>query len=532
MTTPLHRPPPSLARAGLRARARFAARAVRRAAHGSAAGAPAGAPVPTPVAARTRRATPSRAPVSVSRGARPGAAAAPPRRPAVSARASSSHASASASAPGGSPPIDRSTEALTLAVGDSEITIETGKIGLQANGAVMVTEGETVMYVTACAGRDVTADGGFVPLTVNYQERFSAAGKTAGGYRKRDGGVRENETLVGRLVDRPLRPMIPKGWAYDTQVLEWVLSYDGVRSTDALAITAASAALAVSDVPLSKPVAGCRVGWLPGEDAPRVNPTVAQMADSRLDLVLAGTEDAVMMIEGYGDFLTVDEMLLAIERGHEAVAKACAQISDWSQRVGKEKARERMLETPAGVDDAVARAVGEELAEAMAIAQKQVRGAAVEKVRNKAVVALADEYAVRATERDEGPNEAQTSERIRPGPPRFFSFFASARDAAHSPKGPRRVSLDAAEGGGPNCRGRRTILGRFERTLGPPRGRTRALPSPSLCTRRASVRTTRRRSYSFPGFPIDARGSGDGPFRAGPSLKGLTSSRVERASSR
>ena len=438
MTTPLHRPPPSLARAGLRARARFAARAVRRAAHGSAAGAPAGAPVPTPVAARTRRATPSRAPVSVSHGARPGAAAAPPRRPAVSARASSSHASASASQAPGSPPLDldRSTEALTLAVGDSEITIETGKIGLQANGAVMVTEGETVMYVTACAGRDVTADGGFVPLTVNYQERFSAAGKTAGGYRKRDGGVRENETLVGRLVDRPIRPMIPKGWAYDTQVLEWVLSYDGVRSTDALAITAASAALAVSDVPLSKPVAGCRVGWLPGEDAPRVNPTVAQMADSRLDLVLAGTEDAVMMIEGYGDFLTVDEMLLAIERGHEAVAKACAQISDWARRVGKEKARERMLETPEGVDDAVARAVGEELAEAMAIAQKQVRGAAVEKVRNKAVVALADEYAVRATERDESPNEAQTSERIRPGPPRFFSFFASASSRRALTEGP------------------------------------------------------------------------------------------------
>ena len=301
----------------------------------------------------------------------------------------------------------------------------------------MVTEGETVMYVTACAGRDVTADGGFVPLTVNYQERFSAAGKTAGGYRKRDGGVRENETLVGRLVDRPLRPMIPKGWAYDTQVLEWVLSYDGVRSTDALAITAASAALAVSDVPLSKPVAGCRVGWLPGEDAPRVNPTVAQMADSRLDLVLAGTEDAVMMIEGYGDFLTVDEMLLAIERGHEAVAKACAQISDWARRVGKEKARERMLETPAGVDDAVARAVGEELAEAMAIAQKQVRGAAVEKVRNKAVVALADEYAVRATERDEGPNEAQTSERIRPGPPRFFFF----RERELAPRTHRRAPV-------------------------------------------------------------------------------------------
>jgi polyribonucleotide nucleotidyltransferase len=127
----------------------------------------------------------------------------------------------------------------------------------------MVTEGETVIYTTICAGRDVTADGGFVPLTVNYQERYSAVGRTAGGYRKRDGGVRENETLIGRLVDRPLRPMIPKGWAYDTQILEWVLSYDGERSTDALAITAASAAAAISDVPLKKPIAGVRVGLLP-----------------------------------------------------------------------------------------------------------------------------------------------------------------------------------------------------------------------------------------------------------------------------
>ena len=95
-----------------------------------------------------------------------------------------------------------------------QVSIETGRIGLQANGAVMVTEGETVLYTTICAGREITADGGFVPLTVNYQERFSAAGKTAGGYRKRDGGVRENETLIGRLVDRPLRPMIPKVGKY------------------------------------------------------------------------------------------------------------------------------------------------------------------------------------------------------------------------------------------------------------------------------------------------------------------------------
>ena len=293
------------------------------------------------------------------------------------------------------PTVDRTAKTLTLHIGDSEVTIETGRIGRQANGAVMVTEGETVMYATICAGREVTADGGFVPLTVNYQERFSAVGKTAGGYRKRDGGLRENETLIGRLVDRPLRPMIPKGWAYDTQILEWVLSYDGVRSTDALAITAASAVAAISDVPLKKPIAGVRVGLLPGSTEPLINPTCEQMKTSRLDLVLAGTEDAVMMIEGFGDFLTVDEMLYAIEKGHEAVAKACADISQWALEVGREKKIDKMLTTPDGVDDAVADAVGPDLAEAMAIGPKQLRGAAVEKVRNRAMDTLKETHQVR-----------------------------------------------------------------------------------------------------------------------------------------
>ena len=330
------------------------------------------------------------------------------------------------------PVIDRTAKTLTLTIGDSEVTIETGRIGLQANGAVVVTEGETVMYATICAGREVTADGGFVPLTVNYQERFSAVGKTAGGYRKRDGGLRENETLVGRLVDRPLRPMIPKGWAYDTQIMEWVLSYDGVRSTDALAITAASAVAAISDVPLKKPIAGVRVGWAPGGSEPLINPTVEQMRDSRLDLVLAGTEDAVMMIEGFGDFLTVDEMLYAIEKGHEAVAKACKDIKAWAEEVGREKKTDKMLVAPEGVDAAVAEAVGPDLATAMAIGPKQMRGAAVEKVRNTATDALKDQFQVR---------------RLR----RLARFPDSQTLRAHSPKGPRRVPLVGPRASGPTA---------------------------------------------------------------------------------
>jgi len=296
--------------------------------------------------------------------------------------------------------LDRTPKTLTLRIGESEVTVETGRIGRQANGAVMVTEGETVIYATICAGRDVTADGGFVPLTVNYQERYSAVGRTAGGYRKRDGGVRENETLIGRLVDRPLRPMIPKGWAYDTQILEWVLSYDGERSTDALAITAASAAAAISDVPLKRPIAGVRVGLLPGETEPLINPTCEQMERSRLDLVLAGTEDAVMMIEGFGDFLTVEEMLYAVEKGHEAVADACRDIEAWAEEVGRVKNEAAVLVAPEGVDDEVRALVGAELAEAMAISVKQTRGAAVEGIRARAIESLAGGDDAKFTEND------------------------------------------------------------------------------------------------------------------------------------
>ena len=340
------------------------------------------------------------------------------------------------------PVIDRTAKTLTLTIGDSEVTIETGRIGLQANGAVVVTEGETVMYATICAGREVTADGGFVPLTVNYQERFSAVGKTAGGYRKRDGGLRENETLVGRLVDRPLRPMIPKGWAYDTQILEWVLSYDGVRSTDALAITAASAVAAISDVPLKKPIAGVRVGWAPGASEPLINPTVEQMRDSRLDLVLAGTEDAVMMIEGFGDFLTVDEMLYAIEKGHEAVAKACKDIKAWAEDVGREKKTDKMLVPPEGVDAAVAEAVGPELATAMAIGPKQMRGAAVEKVRNAAMDALKDQFQVRVVSRDCAKRRVSRLSRI---PLRGARTHRRALVASHSWGRGRAAQLPRAQ---------------------------------------------------------------------------------------
>ena len=409
--------------------------------------------------------------------------------------------------------LDRTPKTLTLRIGESEVTVETGRIGRQANGAVMVTEGETVIYATICAGRDVTADGGFVPLTVNYQERYSAVGRTAGGYRKRDGGVRENETLIGRLVDRPLRPMIPKGWAYDTQILEWVLSYDGERSTDALAITAASAAAAISDVPLKKPIAGVRVGLLPGETEPLINPTCEQMERSRLDLVLAGTEDAVMMIEGFGDFLTVEEMLYAVEKGHEAVANACRDIEAWAKEVGRVKNEAAVLVAPEGVDDAVRALVGAELAEAMAISVKQTRGAAVEGIRARAIESLAGGDDAKFTVRTLGFYVLLEVCVLRFAPlfPLPPPGLVRAYPIVRSPTGTRRAlrrapavpSVDHVVGGRPNC----------ERVDQRPASTSNARSAhlgvaPGHFRRRRFARTRQPRSFSVPspGTPI-LRGS-------------------------
>jgi len=236
-------------------------------------------------------------------------------------------------------------ERLILKMGESEIIVETGVVGKLASGAVMVMEGETVLLTTACFDEGITGDGSFTPMMIVYSERMSAGGKTAGGFLKRDGRPRDPEVLISRLIDRPLRPMIKNGWSHDTQVLSWVMSYDGVRSTDAISITAAGIALALSEIPLSKPVAGVRVGWLPGAAAPIVNPTLEQMAESRLDLVLAGTEDAILMIEGFCDFMTEDQMVVALEMGQNAISTACKQIGEWVAKVGKEKKLDT-LQTP------------------------------------------------------------------------------------------------------------------------------------------------------------------------------------------
>ncbi|NGX58543.1 MAG: Polyribonucleotide nucleotidyltransferase [Chlamydiae bacterium] len=227
---------------------------------------------------------------------------------------------------------------ITVPLGDQEITFETGKVAKQANGSVIVKMGETIVFATACAADKPTEGLDFLPLQVHYQEKFSSAGKTLGGYLKREGRPSEREILTSRLIDRPIRPMFEEGYCCETQVLAYVWSYDGVHSPGPLALCAAAAALVISDIPLVKPIGAVRVGMVEGKFV--VNPTIAQQQVSTLDLLMAGTEDAVLMIEGYCDFLTEEQVLEAIEFGHGFIKDICHALAKWREEVGKPKNRD------------------------------------------------------------------------------------------------------------------------------------------------------------------------------------------------
>lgn len=223
----------------------------------------------------------------------------------------------------------------TVTVAGKEISFESGKIARQANGAVIVRCGETMVLATACSTPDPLPDVDFLPLRVDYQEKFSSVGKTPSGFIKREGRPAERETLTSRLIDRPIRPMIKEGYYHDIQLLSYVLSYDAVNSPDVLAICAASAALCLSDIPLIKPIGAVRVGFI--QNTFVVNPTVEEQKVSTLDLILAGTEDAVLMIEGSCQFLSEEQVLEAIETGHKAVKDICQCLGQLQKEHGKEK---------------------------------------------------------------------------------------------------------------------------------------------------------------------------------------------------
>ncbi|MBI5272634.1 MAG: polyribonucleotide nucleotidyltransferase [Chlamydiia bacterium] len=262
-------------------------------------------------------------------------------------------------------------ETISLKVGKRTLKFETGKIARQTNGAVMLHCDDTVVFSSACASATAGEGIDFLPLRVDYQEKYSAAGRTAGGFIKREGRPTEREILTSRLIDRPLRPMFEEGYHNEVQVLAYVFSYDGIVIPDVLAICAASAALVISDIPLVKPIGAVRMGMIGNEFI--VNPTVEEMKTSRLDLVLAGTEDAILMIEGFCDFLTEEEVLSAIETGQAAISAICKHLAQWREKIGKPKKLDTLHQIPHAINQAVKASASSLIEAALRISSKQER---------------------------------------------------------------------------------------------------------------------------------------------------------------
>ncbi|CAN6439876.1 unnamed protein product [Victoria cruziana] len=275
-----------------------------------------------------------------------------------------------------------------IPVGDRHIVVETGLIGRQASGSVTVTDGETIIYSSVCLADIPSEPSDFFPLSVTYQERFSAAGRTSGGFFKREGRTKDHEVLVCRLIDRPLRPTMLKGFYHETQILSWVLSYDGLHPPDSLAITAAGIAVALSEVPISKPVAGVRIGLV--GDQFIINPTTTEMENSKLDMLVAGTDDAILMIEGYCDFLTEEMLLKAVEIGQGAVRKICKEVQDLVKRCGKPKMIEAIKLPPPELYSYVEEIAGDELVRALQIKSKIPRSKALAVLEEKILSVLAE----------------------------------------------------------------------------------------------------------------------------------------------
>lgn len=266
--------------------------------------------------------------------------------------------------------------------------METGHIGRQASASVTVTDGETILYTSVCLA-DVPSDpSDFFPLSVNYQERFSAAGRTSGGFFKREGRAKDHEVLICRLIDRPLRPTMPKGFYHDTQILSWVLSYDGIHSPDCLAITAAGIAVALSEVPNTKMVAGVRIGLV--GDQFIVNPTTKEMEASELDLILAGTDSAILMIEGYCNFLPEEKLIQAVEVGQAAVREICKAVEALVVKSGKRKMNEAIKLPPAELYRHVEDISGDDLVKALQIKNKIPRRKALSALEEKVLSILTE----------------------------------------------------------------------------------------------------------------------------------------------
>ncbi|WP_392559562.1 polyribonucleotide nucleotidyltransferase [Orbus mooreae] len=270
--------------------------------------------------------------------------------------------------------------------GRHTVTLETGIMARQATAAVMVNIDDTAVFVTVVANQKVKEGQDFFPLTVNYQERTYAAGRIPGGFFKREGRPSEGETLIARLIDRPLRPLFPEGFVNEIQIIATVVSINPQVSPDLVAMIGASAALSLSGVPFHGPIGAARVGFIDGEFV--LNPLVTELPSSRLDLVVAGTNSAVLMVESEADLLTEEQMLAAVVFGHDAQQVVINNINEFVAKAGRAKwdwvapAKNEVLH------DAVSALVKDRIGEAYRITEKQARYAQINAIKEEALAQL------------------------------------------------------------------------------------------------------------------------------------------------
>lgn len=280
------------------------------------------------------------------------------------------------------------TKTVEIEWGGKTLKLETGRVARQADGAVLATLGETVVLCAVTAAKSVKQGQDFFPLTVHYQEKFSAAGRIPGGFFKRERGATEKETLTSRLIDRPIRPLFPEGFYNEVLVIAQVLSYDGENEPDILAMVAASAALTLSGVPFMGPIGAARVGFKDGEY--QLNPSMTEVGEGRLDLVVAGTSDAVMMVESEAKELSEDEMLRAVMFAHQSMQPVIGAIIKLAEQAAKEPWELAPAADKAAIKAKLKELIGKDIEEAYKLTNKSERSAALNAAREKAAQAFAD----------------------------------------------------------------------------------------------------------------------------------------------
>ena len=284
--------------------------------------------------------------------------------------------------------------------GNNEVKIETGVIARQADSAVLVSIGDTSVLVTAVGKKQGDPDRDFFPLTVNYQEKAYASGKIPGGFFKREGRPSEKETLVSRLIDRPVRPLFPKGYNNEVQVIATVMSLDPEIDPDIPSLIGSSAALSLSGLPFAGPIGAAKIGYIDGDFV--LNPSKSQLLESDLDLVVAGTSEAVLMVESEANILSEDVMLKAVIYGHEQMQLAISAINDLAKEVSKPQIQWSPPEQDNDLSEAIMQSCGESIKDAYLIKNKQERREKISSIKDQSIQQLRDIHQDKWTSDDLG----------------------------------------------------------------------------------------------------------------------------------